>query len=765
MTSTPCTGCGKAAVDEGVCLRCGLEQQPEAPTPPPDSAAPPPTSPRTSSTGGAATGPIGVPRSGVPDDPEDMILENPALPERKRFCRNPQCRREVGRSRGGRPGRAYGFCQECRWPFDFRPPLTPGTLVARRYEVRGAIGRGGIGWTYLARHEPLGGHHVVLKGVSEPWLPGTAALEREELRALVTADHRNIVKVLDKVDHPYHPPGPDEEKLVIPYIVMDLVRGRTLRQVLRRRIEAGDGPLPPADVCERMAAALDGLGHLHGLGFAYNDLSDDNLMETPDGGLTIIDLGGVTELGATGLLQRKQGFADPTDPPASVPADLFTAGRTALRLTVAVTDFRHAEHGIPDPATAPLLAEQESFDLLLRRTAHADPAERFASAEENADAFRAVAREIRATADGGVPEPGRSLYFGRATRVVGDDPDTFPAVTASPSTVALALPELQIDVRDRHAGRLTTLTGEDPESVRAVLAVVPDPSPESRLVAVRAGLHLSVASDGARPTLDELLAELPDPDHLPDHVWPASFRGRLAWVRGVLHLALGSPVDAETEFRESRTSMPGEAAPKLALAHCAELLAVAADRSDDPDEDGHGHRARALHYFDLVWRTDHAYVGAAFGLARCRVAAGDRAGAERALQEVPAASRHASNAALCALGVAPPDTEQDPEVVARFFERAERLDPDHDDPLAVDERRRALTTIAVLTACRTRLDRSARVAGDGTPATVLGWALTPQGLGRGLEHAHRAAAALPGDRATRDAHVDAANAVRRWSLW
>lgn len=774
MTDEPCAGCGADAVaPDGVCDRCGLEALPTTATPPtdphpvlPDPPTPdlPPDPAATTAGTGGPPGPTPPPRA-TDDDLDALLLVNPALPERKRVCRNPQCRRPVGRSRDGRPGRVEGFCRECQWPFDFRPPLAPGTVVKEQYEVRGALGRGGLGWTYLARNLNLEGRQVVLKGVSEPDLPGSAELSREELRALLTADHPNIVRVLDKVAHPYRPPGPSEQLLEIGYIVMELVHGRSLRQVREHRAETGAGPLPPADVCDRMAEALEGLGHLHDLDRAYNDFSDDNVMETPDGSVRVIDLGGVTRLGTTTGLQRKRGYADPTDPPASVQADLFTVGRTALRLTVAVDpiEFRHAELGLPAPEGVPLFRDQEAFHLLLRRTTDPDPARRFATARENAEAFRSVGREIRSGADE-VQRPGRSPYFGASTRAVGDDPDAFPAITDPPGAIALALPELQVDVRDRHAGRLTALPSGEPETVRAVLGALPDPSPESRLVAVRAGLRLAVDSGGTHPTLDALLRELPAADDAAPPVWRASFAGRLAWTRGLLALALDTAADAEREFRTSLEVMPGEAAPKLALAHCAELRAAEAAAGGD-DGAAADHRATALRYFEIVWRTDRSFVDAALGLARCRALSGDRAGAEEALREVPRGSRHASNAALCALRVATPEHDLARDALARYFERAERLDPDHDDPLAVDERRRALTTIDVLRACRARLDRRGSLAGGGIPPTVLGWRLDRRGLARGLEHAHRTAAALPGEREERDAHVDAANRVRSWSVW
>jgi serine/threonine-protein kinase PknG len=67
-------------------------------------------------------------------------------------------------------------------------------------------------------------------------------------------------------------------------------------------------------------------------------------------------------------------------------------------------------------------------------------------------------------------------------------------------------------------------------------------------------------------------------------------------------------------------TLPGELAPKLALAFAAEAA---------------GDMVVAGHYFRLVWTVDRSSISAAFGLARTCLAAGDQAGAIAALAAVP----------------------------------------------------------------------------------------------------------------------------------
>ncbi|MGV9297699.1 tetratricopeptide repeat protein [Amycolatopsis sp. NPDC003676] len=88
---------------------------------------------------------------------------------------------------------------------------------------------------------------------------------------------------------------------------------------------------------------------------------------------------------------------------------------------------------------------------------------------------------------------------------------------------------------------------------------------------------------------------------------------------GVL-LDAGMLDDAERQYRECASQLPGELAPLLALGFCAELR---------------GSTDVAARYYDAVWACDRAMVAAAFGLARIRLRDGDRVGAAAVLDEVP----------------------------------------------------------------------------------------------------------------------------------
>ena len=101
------------------------------------------------------------------------------------------------------------------------------------------------------------------------------------------------------------------------------------------------------------------------------------------------------------------------------------------------------------------------------------------------------------------------------------------------------------------------------------------------------------------------------------------FDWRVHWYRGRMRLAQGQAKDAYTLFDRVYSELPGELAPKLACALAAEAA---------------GNRDAALRLYDVVSRTDPNFTAAAFGLARCRAAVGDRAGAVAALGRVSATS-------------------------------------------------------------------------------------------------------------------------------
>jgi serine/threonine-protein kinase PknG len=306
-------------------------------------------------------------------------------------------------------------------------------------------------------------------------------------------------------------------------------------------------------------------------------------------------------------------------------------------------------------------------------------------------------------------------------------------VIPDPVAAALALPDPQVDPADPHAGLLAAISAESPDEVERVLAALPDPSLETRLRVVRARIELRHSDTG--DDLDMLA-----------HQQPGDWR--VDWYRGLESLVTGDPGGdlARQHFAAVLDALPGEAAPKLALALCAARK---------------GALELAAHHYATVWRTDRSYVSAAFGLARVRFAVGDIAGAGAALDAVPESSRYAVIARLCAILARARGYLAGRPPVADFFTAAEQL-----ITLDLDDQRRELGIAEVLEAVL-EWHRAGRPWPHGNttslPATLLGHPLTERGARDRLEDAYRTLARRAATTAEGIVYVDKANDRRNRS--
>ncbi|MGH3825205.1 MAG: tetratricopeptide repeat protein, partial [Pseudonocardiaceae bacterium] len=654
------------------------------------------------------------------EDQTAPVLDDPQVPEHKRFCPNPECRHQVGRARNGRPGLTEGCCPRCGTRFSFRPPLRPGELVGDgQFKVEGAIAHGGLGWVYRA-WDCWVPRWVVLKGLIDPDDPDSHQAAVAELAALADASHPNIVTVLTVVRHPHPLTGRN-----VDYIVMECLSGRSLKQLLQGR-PGDDHCLPVDQVCGFALEVLAALDHLHvKRGLLYCDLSADNVIHSMDG-VKLIDLGAVRRIDdRDSPVWGKRGYQDPAIAAhgPSVATDLYTVARMMAVLSFPFPGFSAGEP-ISVPDEVELLAAHPSFAGLLRRATDPVPHRRFASAADMAEQLYGVLREVRALQEER-PFPAASTRFGPELRVAGVDPDTFPAADPDLVAVALSLPDPQVDPADPHAGLLAAISSEGPDETERVLVALPNPSPETRLRVVRVRIELGHPDTGN--DLDTLA-----------HQQPGDWR--IEWYRGLMSLVEGDVHAAQQHFTAVLDALPGEAAPKLALALCAAR---------------EGAHELAVHHYATVWRTDRSYVSAAFGLARVRFALGDLAGAASALEAVPESSRYAVNARLCAILVRVRGYLAGQPPAADLFTAVEQL-----RTLDLDVQRRELVIAEILEAVLDWL-RAKRPwpHGEATPipATLLGHPLDERGVRDRLESAYRKLARLAPSTAERVAFVDKAN--------
>jgi Tol biopolymer transport system component len=147
--------------------------------------------------------------------------------------------------------------------------------VIDHYRVLEKIGAGAMGEVYRARDERLG-RDVALKLIRQSSSGNADHLRRFELeaRAAAALNHPNIVAVYDV--------GRDEGS---PYIVCELLEGKTLRQRL------SETALPAREAVEFSAQIVQGLIAAHDRRIIHRDLKPENLFVTTDGRIKILDFG------------------------------------------------------------------------------------------------------------------------------------------------------------------------------------------------------------------------------------------------------------------------------------------------------------------------------------------------------------------------------------------------------------------------------------------------------------------------------------------
>ena len=155
------------------------------------------------------------------------------------------------------------------------PPFL-GSTLSERYLLRSLLGRGGMGEVYEC--EDLRLHRLVAVKLLRPELAGDPVVVsrfRREARTAGSLQHANVVAV--------HDVGTDGGRA---FLVMELVRGRTLAEVIR-----AEAPLTPrlaARIGERMAEAL---AFAHERGIVHRDVSPGNVMLTDSGEVKVLDFG------------------------------------------------------------------------------------------------------------------------------------------------------------------------------------------------------------------------------------------------------------------------------------------------------------------------------------------------------------------------------------------------------------------------------------------------------------------------------------------
>jgi eukaryotic-like serine/threonine-protein kinase len=315
-------------------------------------------------------------------------------------------------------------------------------VVGGRYELGELLGRGGMAEVRNAIDNRLG-RPVAVKQLRADLAvdPTFQARFRREAQSAAGLNHPMIVAVYDTGEEPDPTSG-----IPIPYIVMELVEGTTLREVLR------DGrKILPERALELTAGVLDALAYSHKAGIIHRDIKPANVMLTPSGGVKVMDFGiaravadtsatmtqTAAVIGTAQYLSPEQARGETVD----ARSDIYSAGCLMYELLVGRPPFtgdspvsvayQHVrEIPVPPSQIDPVITSD--IDAIVLKALAKDPADRYQTARDmKTDITRVLAgQEVTAVVPG----------------VAGATAVAAGGVDAAPTTVAGPVPPAEDDM-------------------------------------------------------------------------------------------------------------------------------------------------------------------------------------------------------------------------------------------------------------------------------------------------------------------------------
>ncbi|MDX1613356.1 MAG: protein kinase, partial [Candidatus Promineifilaceae bacterium] len=288
----------------------------------------------------------------------------------------------------------------------WQPRPTVGTTLNERYRLVDLIGRGAMGVVYRA-NDTLLERQVAVKLIDADAAGEPQRLLREA-QAAARLNHAHIVAVHDAGSH--HG---------LPYIVMELIEGSSLRALERPDLETLWG------LAEAMAAALD---HAHKQGIVHRDLKPENVLVTTAGQPKLADFGLAQVANRSRLTQGKNlmGTLSYLAPelimgqPASAQSDLYALGVIVYELATGRPPF-----------------EGDNAAVLLTNHLHAPVVPPSAYRPDLSPGLEALIIELLAKEPEQRP-PGAAAVLARLERLRGhDEPPPEPVATQTPTTTLL----------------------------------------------------------------------------------------------------------------------------------------------------------------------------------------------------------------------------------------------------------------------------------------------------------------------------------------
>lgn len=213
-------------------------------------------------------------------------------------------------------------------------PMEKGRLLADRYELIGHIARGGMADVWEARDTMLG-RKVAVKVLHSQFSSDASFVTRfrREAQAAANLSHPNIVSIFDW-----------GEEGALYFIVMELIEGRSLRDVLR-----SEGRLLPRRAAEIAAEVAAALAVSHRAGLVHRDIKPGNILITGDGTVKVTDFGiarawnDSEELTRTGAVIGTATYFSPEQAqgePADERSDIYSLGVVLYEMLVGRPPFK-----------------------------------------------------------------------------------------------------------------------------------------------------------------------------------------------------------------------------------------------------------------------------------------------------------------------------------------------------------------------------------------------------------------------------------------
>ncbi|MGZ4551544.1 MAG: Stk1 family PASTA domain-containing Ser/Thr kinase [Blastococcus sp.] len=326
-----------------------------------------------------------------------------------------------------------------------------GLVLEGRYRLEERLARGGMSTVYAATDLRL--HRTVaVKIMADHLVHDPTFVDRftREARAAAMLSHPNVVSVSDQ--------GSDQGLV---FLVMELVRGRTLRDLLHAR-----GRLTVGEAFAVLEPVLAGLTAAHRAGIVHRDIKPENVLIGVDGVVKVADFGlaravvGTGQSQTGGVLIGTVAYLSPEQLErgrADARTDIYAAGIVLYEMltghppyggdTPLAVAYQHVHHDVPPPsADVPGIPPQ--VDELVARTTRRDPAGR----PVDAGAFLAELADLRKRLGiEPVPVPTGRSTAGPGTLRPTNRP-TRPRHPSDPMTEVLGR-------SDRAAGRTSMLPG------------------------------------------------------------------------------------------------------------------------------------------------------------------------------------------------------------------------------------------------------------------------------------------------------------------